>query len=258
MEELVSVIMPTYNCAAFIAESVRSVLAQQYTHWELIITDDCSKDNTRDVLAPYLAKYPNIRYTCLGKNSGPAAARSTALKQARGRYVAFLDSDDLWTPDKLSKQLAFMQQTGAVFSSTGYELIEEGGKSKGVALIPPEKTDYKKMLRLSCPVGNSTILYDRSVLGEQVVPAIKKRNDFALWLQLLHTAPACYGMPNILTKYRLRAQSVSRNKLKLLPYHWQLYRHIEKLSLWQSVWYILCWAFVKGTGCGIKKVRIHV
>ena len=257
MKDLVSVIMPTYNCAAFIEKSIQSVLAQEYTDWELIIVDDCSTDNTRDVLAPYAAKYPNIRYTCLEKNSGPAAARSAALKQVKGRYVAFLDSDDLWTPDKLSKQLAFMKETGAVFSATGYEQIGENGTSKGVALIPPAKTDYQTMLRLSCPIGNSTVMYDRRALGDQTVPAIKKRNDFALWLQLLHTAPACYGMPDILTKYRLRAQSVSRNKLKLLPYHWQLYRHIEKLSVFQSVWYILCWAWVKGTGLGIKKVKIN-
>ncbi len=256
MNKLVSIIMPTYNCASFIKESVESVLAQDYTAWELIIVDDCSKDNTREVLAPYLTKYPNIHYTCLEKNSGPAAARSAALKQAQGHYVAFLDSDDLWMPDKLSKQLRFMEQTGAVFCATGYAQIYEDGKPAKIALIPPQKTDYKKMLRLSCPVGNSTVMYDRRALGNQQVPPIKKRNDFALWLQILHTAPACYGMPDILTKYRLRSQSVSRNKLKLLPYHWQLYRHIEKLSVLQSVWYILCWAWIKGTGVGIEKVKL--
>ncbi len=247
--------MPTYNCARFIAASVNAVLAQTYTNWELLIVDDCSTDNTKLVLAPYLAKYPNIHYTCLKQNGGPAVARSEALKQAKGDYVAFLDSDDLWHPEKLAKQLAFMQQTGVVFSCTGYGQIDEQGNSLGTALIPPQKTDYSKMLRLSCPIGNLTVMYDRRRLGDQQVPAIKKRNDFALWLQLLHKAPACYGMPDVLATYRVRTQSVSSNKLKLLPYHWHLYHHIEKLSALKSSWYILCWAFIKGTGIGIKRIK---
>lgn len=256
MEELVSIVMPTYNCASFIEESVKSVLVQSYKNWELIIVDDCSKDNTKEILAPYLTKYPNIHYTCLLKNSGPAVARSEAIRQAKGDYIAFLDSDDLWLPNKLSKQISFMKQKGIAFCATGYEIISESGKSKNFALIPPEKTNYDKMLRLSCPVGNLTIIYDRRIVGEQQVPFIKKRNDFALWLKVLHKTPVCYGMQEILAKYRLRSQSVSRNKLKLLPYHWYLYRHIENLSMLTSVWYILCWAWVKGTGIGIKKVDI--
>ena len=256
MTELISIIMPTYNCGSFIEESVKSVLAQDYKNWELIIVDDCSKDNTKEVLAPYLAKYPNIHYTCLKKNSGPAVARSEALKQAKGDYVAFLDSDDLWVSKKLSLQLDFMKKNKAFFCATGYELMSENSERKGVALIPPEKTDYDKMLRLSCPIGNSTVMYDRRVVGEQVVPAIKKRNDFALWLQILRKVSVCYGMKDVLTVYRVRTKSVSSNKLKLLPYHWHLYHHIEKLGVIKSAWYILCWGFVKGTGCGLKKVKV--
>lgn len=255
--QLVSIIMPTYNCARFIAQSVESVLAQTYTHWELIIVDDCSMDDTRCVLAPYLQKYPNIHYTCLEKNGGPAVARSEALKQAKGEYVAFLDSDDLWHPEKLTKQIAFMQKENAVFSATAYSQIDEEGKPLNKILVPPEKTDYAKMLQLSCPIGNSTVMYNRNVLGDQTVPAIKKRNDFALWLQLLHTTPACYGMQDVLTTYRVRTKSVSSNKLKLLPYHWHLYHHVEKLNVFKSAWYILCWAFVKGTGYGLKEVKIN-
>lgn len=254
--QLVSVIMPTYNCARFIAQSVESVLAQSHTNWELIIVDDCSTDTTKNILAPYLAKYPNIHYTCLEKNEGPAVARSTALKQAKGDYVAFLDSDDLWHPEKLTRQLAFMQEKNAAFCATAYSQMSEAGKTLSSVLVPPENTDYAKMLRLSCPIGNSTVMYNRLVLGDQTVPTIKKRNDFALWLQLLHTVPACCGMPDILTDYRVRTQSVSSNKLKLLPYHWHLYHHIEKLNVFKSVWYILCWGFVKGTGIGIKKIYV--
>lgn len=257
MEELVSIVMPTYNCANFIEESIKSVLAQHHKNWELLIVDDCSTDNTKAVLAPYLAKYPNIRYTCLKKNSGPAVARSEALKQAKGDYVAFLDSDDLWTPNKLALQIDFMKQNKVFFSATGYELMSEDGRSRGVALIPPQKTNYDKMLRLSCPVGNLTVMYDRRVIGDQQVPSIKKRNDFALWLQTLHKTDACYGMPDVLAKYRIRTSSISRNKLALLPYHWHLYHHIEKLGIIKSSWYILCWAFIKGTKIGINKVRLE-
>ena len=257
MKELVSIIMPTYNCASFIEDSIKSVLAQDYTNWELIIVDDCSKDNTKEVLAPYLIKYPNIHYTCLEKNSGPAAARSVALKQVKGAYVAFLDSDDLWMANKLSRQLDFMQKNKVPFCATGYELIEENGLSKGFALIPPEKTNYDKMLRLSCPIGNLTVMYERRIVGEQQVPPIKKRNDFALWLKILHKTPICYGMPEVLAKYRIRKNSVSNNKLKLLPFHWHLYHNIEKMGFLKSVYYILCWAWIKGTKVGIKKVKIN-
>lgn len=256
MGEMVSVVMPTYNCASFIQEAVESVVAQTYPSWELIIVDDCSTDNTKAVLAPYLAKYPNIQYTFLEKNSGPAVARSMALKQAKGDYVAFLDSDDLWTPNKLSLQIDFMKQKNVPFSATGYELIGDDGTSKGVALIPPQKTNYDKMLRLSCPIGNLTVMYDRRVIGDQQVPSIKKRNDFALWLQILHKTDACYGMPNVLGKYRVRKSSISRNKLTLLSYHWDLYYHIEKLGVVKSVWYICCWVFIKGTKIGIKRVGL--
>ena len=189
MNELVSIIMPTYNCAKFIAQSIDSVLAQIYKNWELIIVDDCSTDNTQEILAPYLQKYKNIHYTRLKKNGGPAAARTEALKQAKGDYIAFLDSDDLWTPNKLALQIDFMKENKIAFSATGYEVMTEDGISKNIALIPPGKTDYKKMLRLSDPIGNLTVVYDRRIAGIQTVPAIKKRNDFALWLQILHKIP---------------------------------------------------------------------
>lgn len=257
MNELVSIIMPTYNCDSFIKEAVESIIVQNYPYWELIIVDDCSSDNTKQIVAPYLAQYPNIHYNCLEKTSGPAVARSEALKQAKGEYIAFLDSDDIWLPQKLSKQIEFMKENKATFSATAYEVIGEDGISKHYALVPPGKTDYDKMLRLSCPIGNLTVMYDRRIIGDLQVPNIKKRNDFALWLKILHKTPACYGMPDILGKYRVRVNSLSRNKLKLISYHWHLYRNIEKLGIIKTIWYILCWAFVKGTKIGIKKVKIN-
>ena len=124
---LVSVIMPTFYCGKYIAESIDSVIAQTVTDWELCIVDDCSTDNTLEVLQPYLEKYPNIHYTRLPKNGGPAVARTESLRQATGKYVAFLDSDDLWAPDKLEKQIAFMEDNGILFSCTAFRHIDENG-----------------------------------------------------------------------------------------------------------------------------------
>lgn len=252
---LVSVIMPTYNCGRFIAESVESVLNQTVQDWELQIVDDCSTDNTQEVLKPYLEKYSNIHYYRLAQNGGPAVARTEAMKRARGKYIAFLDSDDLWMPDKLEKQIAYMQQTGVPFSCTGYVQVDEQGNSLHIACIPPEKTTYNKMLRLSNPIGNLSVMYDQSKLGKYEVPPIKKRNDFALWLKILHDTPCCGGMPEILAKYRVRKNSVSSNKLGQAKYHWELYRKIEKLNLIKTTWAMVCWVWVKGTGIGLAKKR---
>ena len=254
---LVSVIMPTYNCGRFIEESVLSVIAQTVTDWELQIVDDCSTDNTLEVLKPYLEKYPNIHYYCMEKNGGPAAARNEALSRATGKYIAFLDSDDLWTPNKLERQIALMERHGAHFSATGYRHMDEDGTLTEICRVPPVKVDYNGMLRLANPIGNSTVMYDRELLGHLRVPPIKKRNDFALWLEILRVAPCCVGTEEILAKYRIRNSSVSSNKKVLAKYHWMLYRDLEKLSLAKSVWAMGCWAMKVVTRRGYKNIPIE-
>lgn len=251
---LVSVIMPTYNCGKFIAKSIDSVLAQTIDDWELLIVDDCSTDDTEAVLRPYLEKYENIHYSRLSQNSGPAVARTEAIRLATGKYVAFLDSDDLWAPDKLQKQLAFMQRNGVDFSCTAYQCMDEDGNDLHLVFTPPEKTDYRKCIRLSNPIGNLTVIYDQEHLGKFAVPMIKKRNDFALWLQILKKTEYCYGMPDVVSTYRMgRSGSVSSRKLKQAKYHWQLYHEIEKHGVLRSAYELGCWVFVKGTGIGINK-----
>jgi len=253
---LVSVIMPAYNCGGYIEASVRSVLAQTAADWELQIVDDCSTDGTDKILEPYLEQYPNIHYTRLSRNSGPAAARTEAIRRAQGKYAAFLDSDDLWTPDKLEKQIAFMEETGALFSCAAYRQMDAGGEDLRVVVTPPAKTDYRKCIRLSNPIGNLTAVYNQEALGKFEVPQIKCRNDFALWLQILKKADCCYGMKDVLGVYRVnRAGSVSRGKLGQAKYHWQLYRKIERHSIVRSAYEAGCWAFVKGTGIGINKKK---
>lgn len=251
---LVSVVMPTHNCEEYILQSVDSVIGQTLSDWEIQIVDDCSTDNTSGVLKPYLEKYPNIHYHRLPRNGGPAAARTEAIRRAVGKYIAFLDSDDLWTPDKLEKQIAFMERSGARFSCTAYRQMDAGGRDLHTALFPPAKTDYRSCIRLSNPIGNLTAVYDQEALGKFEVPPIRKRNDFALWLQILKKTDYCYGIQEVLGVYRLgRAGSVSQNKLAQARYHWQLYHEIEGHGVVRSMYEVGCWAFVKGTGIGLDR-----
>lgn len=247
----VSVVMPTYNCGEFIAESICSVQAQTYENWELWITDDHSTDHTASVVEPFL-KDPRIHYIYLQENGGPAKARNEALRLAKGDYIAFLDSDDIWSPDKLERQLKFMQEKECFFSCTGYRKMDEDGRSLDTAILPHAKAGYWKTFFLSNPIGNSTVIYDRCHFGERQVPLIRKRNDFALWLQILRDGDACYGLEDVLMDYRVRKQSVSSNKLGLAKYHWELYRQVEKRGLIVSALGVLMWAFVKGTGFGLR------
>lgn len=249
----VTVVMPSYNSAQYIKQSIESVQQQTIKNWELYVIDDKSTDNTCAIVREMAEKDSRIHLLCNEQNSGPAFSRNRGLEMANGEYVAFLDSDDLWLPEKLEHQIQSMEKSGALFSATSYGQINSTGKDLSVFCIPPMKTEYKKMLALSNPIGNSTVMYNRNVLGEYRVPPIKKRNDFALWLKILKDTPYCMGIDEVLTMYRVRENSISSNKLDLIRYHWQLYYEIEKLGLVHSVWYMLCWAWVKGTGRGLNR-----
>lgn len=241
-DKLVSIIMPTYNCAKFIGKTIESVIAQTYENWELIIVDDCSKDNTEEVVSKY--KDNRIKYHRLENNSGAAVARTEAMKKARGSYMSFLDSDDLWKKDKLEKQLEFMNKNNYNFTCTEYEQIDEEGNKLNKVIKVKKRADYNRIL-LDCPVGNSTVMYNVEKLGKFEVPNIRKRNDDALWLQILKEEKYIYGMPDILMEYRIRSNSISSNKLSLVKYHWQLYRKIEHLSVFRSVFHICWWGMIK-------------
>ena len=241
-EELVSIIMPTYNCAKFIGETIKSVIAQTYSNFELIIVDDCSKDNTEDVVNSFDDK--RIKYHKLEKNSGAAVARTTAMNMAKGKYMAFLDSDDLWMENKLERQLKFMKDNNYNITCTAYEQVNEVGENLNKVIKTKKKADYNRIL-LDCPVGNSTVMYNVEALGKFEVPNIRKRNDDALWLQMLKKEKYIYGMDEVLAKYRIRSNSISSNKLSLIKYHWQLYRDIEHLSVIRSVFHICWWGVIK-------------
>lgn len=242
MEDLVSIITPTYNCGKFINETIKSVLNQTYKNWEMIIVDDCSTDNTEKIVLKFDDE--RIKYHKLKINSGAAVARTTAMQLAKGSYMAFLDSDDIWTEDKLEKQLNFMKKNNYAFTCTSYEQIDENGNSLSEIINPVKKCSYNRLL-LDCPVGNSTVMYDVTKMGKFEAPNIRKRNDDALWLQMLKKEKYIYGFNSVLMKYRIRKNSISSNKLKVIKYHWILYREIEHLSILRSLFHIFYWCVIK-------------
>lgn len=251
----ISIVMPAYNCELYVRASIESVIAQTHTNWELLIADDRSTDKTASIIKEYSAKDPRIHYILMDQNGGAAAARNKGIEEASGEYLAFLDSDDVWLTEKLEKQLGFMKERGAHFSSTSYSFINENDEQSRWRKDPPKKCDYNKMLFMSCPIGNSTVMYKREKLADVRVPMIRKRNDFALWLKILRRVDYCYGMQEIYTLYRIRSNSLSVKKFGLAKYHWELYRYIEGLPVVTSVAALISRAFVKGFRIGFHRIR---
>ncbi|MBQ2773416.1 MAG: glycosyltransferase family 2 protein [Clostridia bacterium] len=226
MAGLVSIIMPSYNTAEFIAESIQSVQAQLYKDWELLIVDDCSTDETDDVVKPYLVDQ-RITYLKNEKNSGAAISRNRALREAKGKWIAFLDSDDLWVPDKLSKQIEFMEEHGYPFSYTNYIEIDSDGKRNGVTVTGPKRITKTGMFNY-CWVGCLTVIYDAEVIGLIQIADIKKNNDYAMWLKVCKKAD-CYLLNEELALYRRgRAGSISTHSIKrLIGWHYKLHKEAE-------------------------------
>lgn len=228
MEELVSIIMPSYNTERYIRESIDSVLAQTYTQWELIIVDDCSTDNTDEVVSDYLNDF-RIRYIKNNRNSGAAVSRNRALKEAKGKWIAFLDSDDLWLPDKLEKQISFMKDNGYHFSYTKYYEIDEDSRPNGKSVTGPKRITRHGMYNYCWP-GCLTVMYDAEYIGMVQIADIKKNNDYALWLKVCRKAD-CYLLNETLAQYRKRKGSISNHGyMKLIKWHYKLYREAEKSS----------------------------
>ena len=226
--ESVSIIMPAYNCERFIADAIRSVLAQTYTEWELLIVDDCSTDDTAAVVASFDDQ--RIHYQRNAHTMGAALTRNEALKKAKGRYIAFLDSDDVWTPDKLEKQIAFMAQKGCAFSFTDYQIMEEDGSLTGKRLHMPASLTYHQYLR-NTAIGCLTIVIDRQQTGDFLMPNIKSSHDMALWLLIMKRGFVAYALPECLASYRLVATSNTAKKWKAAQDVWRVYRDIEHLSI---------------------------
>lgn len=237
----VTIIMPSYNSEKFIIESVESVLVQTYSNWELIIVDDCSPDDSNKIITKYVDNDSRIKLIKLQKNSGPAVARNTAIEAANGRYIAFLDSDDVWLPNKLETQINFMHDNDLAFTYSSYRLVGEDNEHLGV-FITKDKISYFDMLK-TCSVGCLTAIYDTEKIGKQYMPLILKRQDYGLWLKILKLIGKTRGILEPLATYRIRKNSVSSNKVKAAKYQWKIYREIEKLSFLKSLYYFAFYAY---------------
>lgn len=235
MNELVSIIMPSYNTAKFIENSIQSVLEQTYTNWELIIVDDCSRDNTDQVVNKFLTDN-RIHYIKNEINSGAAVTRNRALQIAKGKWIAFLDSDDLWMRDKLQEQINFMQKNNCHFSYTKYEEISEDSHELKKIVSGPKVITKKKMYDYCWP-GCLTVVYDKEIVGDIQIPDIKKNNDYAMWLQVCKICD-CYLLDKVLAKYRCkRSGSISNHKYsELIKWHYKLFRQVEHENIIKSLY----------------------
>jgi len=234
MNDLVSIIMPSYNTGKYIAESIESVQKQTYKNWELIVVDDCSTDDTDKVVWPYLVD-TRIRYLKNKKNSGAAVSRNRALREAKGKWIAFLDSDDLWMPEKLEKQIGFMERNRHHFSYTNYVEIDTEDKRNGITVSGPERITKTGMYNYCWP-GCLTVMYDVETVGLIQIADIKKNNDYAMWLKVCRKAD-CYLLDEELALYRRgRAGSISTHSIKtMIGWHYKLFREAEKMGKIESL-----------------------
>ncbi len=231
---LVSIIMPTHNCGRFIAEAIGTIRAQSYTAWELLIVDDGSTDDTEAVVRPLLHDR-RIRYLREKRQRGAAHARNRALREARGRWIAFCDSDDRWHPEKLALQLAFMKRHGHAFSYTAYEEIDERSQPLGRTIRGPQRITRRGMQRYCWP-GCLTVMYDTRSVGRVQIPPIGKNNDYALWLRVIRRAD-CHLLDEMLAQYRRRSGSLSRRSIfSLIPWHYRLFRQVEGQGAIRAAW----------------------
>jgi len=237
--EIVSVITPVYNVASVIESTLDSMLMQSYKNLEIVLVDDCSKDNSAEIIAKYTDKYPNIVYHKQEKNGGAAVARNTALKLAKGRYVAFLDSDDLWCEGKLEKQLAFMKEKDAAICCTAMDCIDEDGNSLNSVRQVRERITYKFLLK-NTMIATSTVLIDRNKTGDFQMPLRRGGQDYATWLMLMRNGTVCWGLNEVLSHYRVMSNSLSSNKWKSIKQVWQIQTHDEGICKFAAAINVCC------------------
>lgn len=244
MSELVSIIVPVYNGEKFIRETMDSVLAQTYSDWELLLIEDGSSDGSADVIEKYVAEKAETRIRLIRQpsNQGAARSRNRGLLEASGRYIAYLDADDLWAPEKLEHELKFMEEKGAAFVFTGYEFADEHGVGLGKVVRVPETLVYRQALS-NTTIFTTTVMFDTSKISKELLemPVIKSE-DTALWWKVLRAGYTAYGLDENLVKYRRAGRSLSSNKLEAIRRIWYLYRKAEGMSVAASAWHFCFWA----------------
>lgn len=236
INDLVSIIMPSYNCARYVEETIRSVQAQTFQNWEIIFWDDCSIDDTIKRVSKLREQEPRIRLFQNEINSGAAVSRNNALRVAKGRWIAFLDSDDLWEPTKIEKQVKFMEDNGYAFSYTGYQEIDGASKQTGVFVTGPKLVTKRGMYNFCWP-GCLTVMYDAEKIGLIQIADIKKNNDYAMWLKVCKKTD-CYLLDECLARYRRgRAGSVSSHSIAtMIGWHYKLWHEAEGKGVISSLW----------------------
>lgn len=240
---MVSIIVPVYNAGAYIEKTIAMVKAQTYGDWELLLVDDCSKDDSRQKIRACIGEGDaRIRLIEKKQNEGAARARNTGIDAAKGRYIAFLDADDLWMPDKLEKELAFLEERQAAFVFSAYEFGDEKGVGTGKMVHVPSELTYFKALSRTV-IFTSTVLLDTGKTGHELIrmPEVKSE-DTATWWKILRNGFTAYGFDEVLVIYRRPAKSLSSNKLEAIRRIWNLYRKQERLSLPYSVYNLFFWA----------------
>lgn len=240
MNPLVSIITPSFNSAKYIAETIQSVQNQTYTNWELIIIDDASIDNTIEIVNTIISLDNRIQFYKMDNNSGSAKTRNVGIEKASGHYLTFLDSDDIWFPKFIENSIEKIKQNGIYFVFSSYRRSNENLEFVYADFIVPEKVTYTDILKTNS-IGCLTAFIDIDKLGKKFMPDIRKRQDMGLWLQYLKEIPYAYGIKEPMAIYRIRKNSLSRKKSDLLSYQWEFYRKIEKLSFFQSIYYMMQW-----------------
>jgi len=234
-EVLVTVVMPTFNAAQSVESSIQSVLSQTYKDFELVVVDDCSSDNTVSLVTDLMQRNGNVRLMKIQSNSGsPAKPRNIGIESARGRYLAFLDADDCWVPEKLARQVRLMEGRKAAISCTGYEVLNVKGDLVG-KFVPPDVVGYKNLLSENT-LGCSTVMIDTAEIAKPRFPTCG-HEDYALWLSLARGGWLIYSLPDVLASYQLTPGSVSSNKWKVLKYFWNIYRNLEGCSSAKALYY---------------------
>lgn len=237
---LVSIITPSWNVERFIGETIESVQAQTVDDWELLIADDCSTDQTATIVSRYAASDARIKLIRQPRNGGPALARQAAIDNAQGRFLAFLDSDDMWLPTKLERQIAFSKKTRAALSYTAFRRINEDSSVTGRLITVPASLTYEQLLK-NTSIATLTALVDREIAGD-IAMKNEPYDDFCLWLSILKHGQIAHGLNEDLARYRVRGVSVSSRRLRSAGWVWHIYRNVEHLPLIKSAWCFGHWA----------------
>lgn len=244
MEELVSIIVPVYQVESYIVETMDCVYGQTYENWELLLIDDCGGDRCVEIMEDYIRQKGDSRIRLIRQpsNMGAAKARNRGLKEAKGRYIAYLDADDLWVPEKLERELAYLKEKEAAFVFTGYEFAGQDGNGTGKVVTVPESLNYKEALKNTI-IFTSTVMFDTEKTGREILEMpVMKSEDTALWWRILRNGYVAWGLDENLVKYRRAGSSLSSNKLEAVRRIWNLYRRAEGMGILNSAYHFCFWA----------------